>query len=234
MRIAICDDEPLQLEALQKALTDYAAEHSLELFCDAFSDGESLLKSEKKYELYILDYQMPGLDGLETARRLREEQNCNAAILFLTSYREIVYDAFGVRAYRFLVKPIDKEKLWSALDSLLRSSAMFARLCLRREGGNDILSTKDIYYIEAYKKTVIVRLENETREYPYLISDIEKFLPVDVFFRPHRSYLINFEYVDRDDGKTITMKNGEKIPISKRALQDYRMRRNDYIWNYKG
>ncbi|MDD6062292.1 MAG: LytTR family DNA-binding domain-containing protein [Oscillospiraceae bacterium] len=234
MRIAICDDEPVCIQALCELIRDYAFENNCELQCDRFLSGESLLHTDEKYDLYFLDYQMDGIDGLETARRLRGEKQSHAAIIFLTAYREIVYDAFGVRAFRFLVKPVEKEKLYDALDSLFRSSAMFARLCLRRDGSNDILSTKEILYIEACKKSVLIRLVHDTREYPYLLSDIEKFMPSDIFFRPHRSYIVNFAFVDRDDGKTITMKNGEKIPISKRQISEYRKKRNDYIWNFKG
>lgn len=234
MRIAVCDDESARNKELIRLIMDYAAANDYTVQCDAYTSGACLLGSGKKYDLYFLDYQMDGLDGLETARRLRVEQQSNAAIIFLTAYREIVYDAFGVRAFRFLVKPVEKDKLYDALDCLFRSSAMFARLCLRRDGHNDILSTRDILYIEACKKSCLIRLADETREYPYLLSEIEKFMPADVFFRPHRSYLVNFEFVERDDGKIITMKNGERIPISKRLVSDYRKKRNDYIWNYKG
>ena len=73
MRIAICDDEPVCIQALCELIRDYAFENNCELQCDRFLSGESLLHTDEKYDLYFLDYQMDGIDGLETARRQKNK-----------------------------------------------------------------------------------------------------------------------------------------------------------------
>ena len=96
MKIAICDDEALFLSQLKSKIYEYSNKHNLEPVVDEYTVGSNLIDSNIKYDIIILDYQMDKIDGLETARQLRNGINEFACIIFLTNYGEISIDAYSV------------------------------------------------------------------------------------------------------------------------------------------
>lgn len=106
INIAICDDEPGVLGDMYRRVSRLRPEYSAE----CFGSGGELLKSKKRFDIVFLDIEMPGLDGMETARRLNERSG-GIYIIFLTSHAQYMREAFKVRAYRYLVKPVDDKEL---------------------------------------------------------------------------------------------------------------------------
>lgn len=115
MNAAICDDESYWRETLTDHLTEYKKSRHIDIFIDHFSDGISLINSSEKFDIVFMDYHMNGLNGIETARRLRESNN-NCVIIFVSAFPNVALDTFEVNAFRFLAKPIDKDKLFKSLD----------------------------------------------------------------------------------------------------------------------
>ena len=232
MRIALCDDESFENDTLYKLINDYAVRYNYDIHCASFTSPAALLRSDLKFDLYFLDYQMDEMNGLELAEKLRNEKNDLAAIVFLTSYREIVYDCFNVNTYRFLVKPITEPVLTKVLDDFLKTSIVFSRISLKKDGMTESINTKEIYYIEAFKKECTVHLRNEEKTYTCRLYEIKENLHPEFFFQTHRSFVVNMHYILKDDGKTITMSNGDEVPISKYAVKEYRMARTQFLLKY--
>lgn len=232
MLIALCDDESFELTHLQQLINDYAIKYDHNIHCESFTSGDALLKSDLKFDMYFLDYQMDEMNGLELAEKLRNEKNDLAAIVFLTSYREIVYDCFSVNTYRFLVKPLTEPVLTKVLDDFLKTSILFSRISLKKDGMTESINTKEIYYIEAFKKECTIHLKNEAKVYTCRLYEIMENLHPEFFFQPHRSFVVNMNYILKDDGKTITMTNGDVIPISKYAAKEYRIARSRFLLKY--
>ena len=115
MRMAVCDDEKPFREEIRAAVYTYSDLHRLEIVLDQFERGEDLLRSENEYEIIFLDYKMEGINGLETAKNLRE-RNIDSTIIFLTSFPRFVYEAFEVDTFRFFKKPLNEIELYKALD----------------------------------------------------------------------------------------------------------------------
>ena len=116
MQIAICDDEKIFRNNLKEVLIEYKAEKRVQIDIYEFNDGMDLLDTNIIFDVVFIDFQMPGLNGLETARALRQK-NCICSIIFITSYPQFVFDSFEVQPFRFLVKPLDVTKVKSAMDS---------------------------------------------------------------------------------------------------------------------
>ncbi len=232
MLIALCDDESFENVNLNNMINDYASRYDYDIRCESFTSGAVLLKSDRKYDMYFLDYQMDGMNGLDLAKKLRNEKNDLAAIVFLTSYREIVYDCFDVNTYRFLVKPITEPVLTKVLDDFMKTSILFSRISLTKDGMTESINTKEIYYIESFKKECTIHLRNEEKTYTCRLYEIKDNLHPEFFFQPHRSFVVNMHYVLKDDGKTITMSNGDEIPISKYAAKEYRLARTQFLLKY--
>ena len=231
MKIAICDDEILMQRELRQQLDKYAREHNIIFQYVCYRSGSELLAGYFEADLLFLDYQMEGLDGLETARRLRAEQN-KTPIIFLTSFSHIVFDTFEVNAYRFLVKPVDPVKLRAALDDYisLRDDDKF--IVIKEGEISRRINIDDILYAEAADKYCFVRTTEEGFTYKKTLAEFEELLPKDRFFRSHRTYLVGFRHIVSHTETTITLDNQEKALISKLKCTPFKKAFQDYIKRY--
>lgn len=229
MKIAICDDDWHMQQTLRLFIDQ--TYQDLDMLVDGFTSGEALLaavqKQSQPYQLILLDIEMRGIDGIETAKRLRKILP-DCYIIFITSHDEFALTGYEVAAFRYLVKPVQPEKLTEAISAV--RAELSDHITLHVEDGpvEALLRVKDIYYIEAQDKRVRVVLKDTTFSDRRGIDEIERALAGEDFFRVHRSYLINFRYVARLDKNEILLVSGEQIPLSrlrkkafKNAFQTY-------------
>ena len=219
MRIALCDDERHETEQLSALIRNYAFQRNYDLECDCYNDGRVLLE-QGKYDLYFLDFRMDAMDGIELAEGLKKKF-CNAVtICYLTNYDAAAAQIInrGIHAEGFLKKPVDKDELERKLDQFYRLS-FFNRFELRQGKRFRTVYAQDVLYVEADDKQVRVHTWNGAETYNYLLREIEKMLPAGLFFRIQRSFLINLQYVDAYDAKSVTLKNGETLPLKAKDFQ---------------
>ena len=231
MRIAICDDKLVLHDDLKKNLEEYALKRHLFILYDDYTNGFDLLASSYEYDIIFMDYQMDGIDGLETARRIRKK-NIKTAIIFLTSFPDIVFDTFEVNTYRFLVKPIDIEKLSSAMDDYLQSMDSSNFLVIKTEDEHKRINIDDIIYIEAADKYCYIRTVSDNILYKKTLSDIESSLPPEKFFRSHRTYSVGFRHIVSHTSTDILFDNKERALISKLKLTPFKKAFTDYVRRY--
>ena len=119
MRIAICDDTIQDLHTLSALLDAYCISHPFVTY-DCYSSATELLCSmpEHDYQVLLLDILMPGLNGIELASEIRQ-QNKNIKIVFLSSSPEYAVDSYAVNAFYYLLKPLSADKLYPILNRLL-------------------------------------------------------------------------------------------------------------------
>lgn len=114
MQIAICDDESIFRKELKSYLSNYRKDNRVCLDIYEFSNGEALFSSDLTFDIVFLDYQMPLLNGMETARKLRKK-NSLCSIIFVTNYPDFVFESFEVTPYRFFTKPISENDIKNML-----------------------------------------------------------------------------------------------------------------------
>lgn len=231
MRIAICDDEAPMHDMLKRHLDSYARKRNLSVMYSDFTGGPELLAFPHDLDLIFMDYQMKDLDGLETARRLRAA-HIDTPIIFLTSFPHIVFDTFEVNAYRFLVKPVDPEKLAAAMDGLLSDQDTDQYIVIKDGDFSRRINIGDIIYAEASDKYCFVRTTEEGFVYKKTLAEFESLLPEDRFFRSHRTYLVGFKHVVSHTETTIVLDNQEKALISKLKRTPFKKAFEDYIKRY--
>lgn len=219
MRIALCDDEPIETERLNRMIRDYAAKNDYDLTCDRFTDGETLL-SRDRYDLYFLDFRMEGMDGIEVAEALNRKFKNAVTICYLTNYEAAAAEIInrGVYADGFLKKPVDEKALAEKLDLFYRTS-FFDRFELRKGKSFRTLYAQDILYVEADDKQVRVHTWDGVETFNYLMREIEKLLPQELFFRIQRSFIINLQHVYEYDAKSVTMRNGDSLSLKAKDFQ---------------
>ncbi|MBQ7542131.1 MAG: response regulator transcription factor [Clostridia bacterium] len=235
MWIAVCDDDQYENDLVVNLINEYAVQYDYDLHCRSFSSGESLLRCDQIFDMYILDYQLGKMDGMVLAEKLRKEKNVESYIVFLTAYMHFIQEAFKVNTHRFLHKPVNTEELYEALNSLMLPTVYSRHISLKQVTQEDIIYTNDIICIEAQRKTSLVTMKTQTVEYNHLMKDIYDILPKQLFFKVHRSYIINFEYIKnysiRD--RLIVMKDGRTIPVSRDRINDFVQNHEIYVKRFK-
>ena len=231
MRIAICDDKMPLHDDLKKHLEEYALKRHLITVYDDYTKGADLVASPIEYDIIFMDYQMEGLDGLETSRLIRKK-NLKTTIIFLSSFPDIVFDTFEVNAYRFLTKPINMEKLSSAMDDYLAGLDDSNFILIKTDDDNKRININDIIYVEASDKYCYIRTTEENILYKNTLSEIEKLVPEDKFFRSHRTYLVGFRHIVSHTSTDILFDNKERALISKLKLSSFKKAFVDYVKRY--
>ncbi len=223
MKIAICDDEKIFCEKFKAYIGGYYK--SLDTFMESFSSGEKLLdqfiKNHNAYDLIFLDIEMIGMDGIRTARLIRE-LNQDVLIIFLTSHFEFAADGYEVNAFRFLTKPVSEKKLIHALQDVQKALNRNKRLLIKTADKEILLHYWDIVYMEAQNVLIRIRTLNGIYTIRKTLIQMEKEAEGPVFYKPHRSYIINLKYVTDYNNKSITMETGDMIPLSRKKSSDFK------------
>ena len=221
MKIAICDDEKIMRDSLAGFLNEYAESRNSEISITEFSSGDDLLSEKTDFDIVFMDYQMEGTDGMETSRRYRAEKSPDTTLIFVSSFPLIAIESFEVNTFRFLTKPIDKEKLFKAIDDYINS---YTNRFIVLKSGNDHyrIKTDDIIYTEAKGKQTIVRTVSDAIIVSKPLREIEKYLSDDRFYRCQKSFIVNMMHIESFNTSEILLDNGEKAIIGRRMYIQFK------------
>ena len=193
MKILIVDDEALALSRLKRMLNSLGHEDITE--ADNAADALEIVKGQR-FDLALLDINMPGSSGLELGYELRYHQD-DLAIIFQTAYDEHALKAFDIGAVGYLVKPFSVEQLESTIQRVRVVDKQPEEFRIMSKAGENyyLLKPEEIYYIKADLSEVMIRSKKGFSYYPQKISDLEKKLEKYDFVRIHRSYLLNINKI---------------------------------------
>lgn len=221
IKVAICDDEPFMRNNMAARLTEYMQEKNIPLQINCFSSSKELLESSSIFDILFLDIQMDAPDGMEAARILRS-RGCRSLLIFITVLKEPVFDSFEVQAFDYLVKPLDDKHFWHTLDRAvghLKSSA-WQNLVIQKGNICQIIPFSQIEYCEVIGRKLYIHRENlDTVDYYDRMENLEKLVDKR-FFRCHRSYLVNLDYVRKFYSGRILLSDGNEIPVSRLRGQE--------------
>ncbi len=230
MKIAVCDDNILFQEEIKNLLYEYFGRLSVEI--KLFSNGMEFLRAVQSisnpFDLVFMDIEMPGIDGLETSRQLRNE-NRDLFLIFLSSHTELAFDGYEVDAFRFLTKPVKRDKLWKALSDWEKSRLSEERICFNLGDRSQVLSWSEIQYIQSENVYVNVVTVSQRILVRMKMKELEKKMPESMFFKPHRSYLVNLKHILSFDSKKIRMADGLEVPLSRRHAAEFRNRMMKFL-----
>ena len=191
---------------------------------DTYGTGEDLLKADSVYDIIFLDIQMKGMNGIETAKALRQKAD-NTVLIFITGVKEYVFDAFDVSAFHYLIKPIEENKFWEVCDRAVlevtkKKQNPSGQIFIKTRSQSITLEQSDVMYIESRAKKVEIHTKTNIVEAYAAISELEKQL-VGSFYRCHRGYLVNMAFIAGYENDSITLNNGETIILSKDKYSEF-------------
>ena len=219
MYIAVCDDKKDELDAVLSLLDAWQTERGVTLRRKAFQSAVELVERarQERFTLYLLDVMMPGMDGLECARDLRRFDDA-AEIIFLSTSPGFAYESYGVRAFNYLLKPVERNKLFTLLDQLYRRE-QDCRDALTLKTGTTIVRVpySHISYVEVMGKHVYFHLtDGDVREVTGSLKDFESLLlPRAEFMRVHRSYIVNMLQAEELSSCHVKTFSGKTVPVSR-------------------
>lgn len=224
-RIFICDDEEIFRKHLEELLEEYLQGHLKHYEIKYFSSTRELLESNyERCDVFCLDVEIgEGINGIEVAKKIRQK-NLNADIIFTTSHPEEAYTAFEVNALRYLLKPIQKEQLFTTFDIILkRRKERQAEVIVLNQGKKLFqLSTAEILYFETVDRKLRTVTSNKEYIIDNKINEVDKKLQERGFFRIHKSYLINLAYVKEYNQATVTMQNEDEVYMSRLRVKAFK------------
>lgn len=229
--LGICDDEELIHKRVERILGGYEAGRTCQLTLRHFYSGQELLEFEGEMDALLLDIDMPEMDGIEAAHHLNK-RGITYKIIMLTSKVERFKETFQIGAFRFVTKPIMEDELFRAIDDVRERMIGRKEMILYSNRAQVSIQQQDILYIMADRTRTIVFTKNTSYQSEQSLEQWEQELEKKMFFRTHRSYIVNLGKIELLDKEAILV-SGEKIPVSKRKRREVEAAYGAYDTRYR-
>lgn len=219
LRLALCDDDPKELHHCSALLDQYQLTRNVDITYTAFQSPLELLTAIEHgihYDILFLDIVMPGINGITTAEEIRKWDS-SVKIIFMTTSSEFAVESYTVGAYFYQLKPIYFEALASLLDNVILEldNEQDHSLIIRCKTGISRIPIPKLMYCEVLGRTLLYHMANGAIfESIGSMQDLKNaLLPFPRFLSPHRSFLINMDYISNITYKEILLLNQTRIPI---------------------
>lgn len=226
MRVALCDDDINALHEMQALLDRYSRERNREVTHTAFHSPLDLLAEIERgtrFDVLFLDILMPGQNGIETAKEIRNHDT-NVKIIFLTSSPEFAVQSYAVRAYFYQLKPLQAEPFFQVLDDALEECRREeeSSLILRCGGVLTRIELGRLEFCEVFHRTLLFHLASgKVLESTGSLDELGRRLAsYNRFLRIHRSFIVNLDYVQHISYQSVTMASTAEIPIPRRKYNE--------------
>lgn len=226
-KIAVCDDE----EAVSEQVKNLIAEWNPAVDVVCFSSGEALLENYQSYEAVFLDIDMAGMNGIETGKAIRRLDK-DTKIVYLTAYRDYVSGAFGVHAFQYLLKPVNKKAIWNVLEEIFRymkSAEKKIILDFHTVDGALCLPVESIYFFEYENRKIRIVTDKEQYYMADKIGNVAKRMAEFGFSMPHQSFVVNMFHVKNVKNQQIFLDNGMEIPLSQKKQKIWKQELMGYL-----
>lgn len=229
VNIAICDDEEVFIRIVETHIKEYLLNQEIEYTVDRYLSGEDLLEKNPEsfpYQLIFLDIKMGDINGLQVAEKLNQRLE-EATIVFITSYIDFALAGYKVGAVRYILKNDGDFKLEfeECMNSVIQKYRLENRVELFEfHDGEKLVHINQVIYVESTLHRVIFHIKGRDGiELHYLYAKLddvaEKFKGAN-FFRVHKSYLVNFQFVEQITRYKVTFYDNKTVSISKKRYED--------------
>lgn len=216
IKIGILDDSQDAINELESYLYKFFSEKLIPFSIDKFNQGFNLLDNIKsKYQIIFLDIDMPGINGLDVARKIREVDS-SVLIVFVTNMAGCAINGYEVAAIDFLVKPIKEQQLYFCLSRCLDKleNINYKKITIKTGDKYIVIRDDKIIYVEVRLHSLIYHTVDGDYETYGTLKELESLLDEKKFARCNNCYLVNLNFVESINGDLCNLKNA-KLPISR-------------------
>lgn len=231
IKVAVCDDDEQVRKELSSYIKMYFKTRQLELYILEFNSGIDLLKVNIRLDIIFLDIEMPQLNGIMTAEKLRN-WDVRSKIIYISNYEQYKLSAYSVHAFDYICKPIDDKTIYGLLDEVIRyieGAVTEKKYVFKTDQGIVSLKTDDIYYFEYLSRKVSIVSTKGIYVASYSLKMISEKISKEDFCSPHKSFIVNMLYVKQIKGFDIFMENGDVIPLAQKRAVVFKRSFNDYL-----
>lgn len=226
LQIAIVEDDEAERERLKHYTETFFGERKEPVKIRTFGDGIGLVSPyQTGYDIILLDIQMPVLDGIATARKIREKDE-EVILIFITNMVQYALKGYSVGAMNFVLKPVTYfafcEEMKQALGRLKKRQASY--VIVKVEDGVIRLNRNDLYYAEMQKRKVLLHTRNGVHSMSGTLLKLEGLLADERFFRCHSGCLVNLQHITQVRPDTVVLCGGEaEVPLSRHRKKELEM-----------
>lgn len=253
IQIAICDDEPILLEEIEKETRACLSRQKIFSVVSTYTNGENLLyeiEDGASYDLLLLDIELPGVSGMDLARRIHDLLPY-ALIVFVTAHYKYAVDAYELNIFRY----IPKNQLKSRLPHALRDAAAMLEIqntdsyLISNQNRMERIPLKDVLYILRDGKNAVFYLRHPVgkgagqgeasapqtvREYRIRkpLTEIYEELNQDYFIFIDRGCIVNLHHISRIAGSSCELTNQTILPVAQSRIGELKKKLNEF-WRNK-
>lgn len=228
LKIALCEDDQLQRELVKNYIDRSLLNRNYEIF--EFKSGEELIANyPQKLDILFLDIQMEEVNGMDAAKKIRTFDN-NVEIIFITGIWDYVQEGYEVRAYRYIIKPIDFNSFKTQLNLCIKEIENQKRpsIVVTYKGEVNKIDIGYIVYIETDNRNTLIHTKEKSYRSNMGISKLEKYLEGSTFFRCHNSFLINLEYINKIGQDSVFLEEYE-IQVSRHKMKELKIQFTSFL-----
>lgn len=214
IKLLICDDNYKITEHVSELITVFEKKYKIDFLIDIKNSGEFIFDNSKSYDIAIVDIEMPGINGLRLSEKLKES-NPDIIIIVLTSFQNYLDDAMKIHVFRYLSKPIDKNRFFSNLKEAIEEYRIISKtITIIYNDEVHLIKTKDILYIENQKYGSIIHTNRGTFYTNIKPKELNKTINQEMcFVFSHNSILVNLQNVIDFNKTTIVLRKNKSEKV---------------------
>lgn len=222
MNILICDDEHIYVQNIKKHVSNYFDEKRRQVSIDDYVSGTDILNNLKYYDIAFLDIEIDDVNGIEVANALKKI-NPNIIVFFITAYQSYLDEAMDLYAFRYLSKPLNVSRMYSGLDKAIKLiDNSLLEVIIREKKTISKIYANDIIYVEIIGRFTKVITKNVAFETENDMNYWNEKLIAYCFFKTHKSFIINANYITKYERNHVILNNNYYIPIAYRTQAKFR------------